>query len=149
MSRFPHFRWLPWVMGQLRASSRGRRRPRTHPPHPAAVRAGSGAHRDLPARRRQRRHDRRRRSGQPERRRSRALHSARDAAVWAQTVAHAESVMEQTKLGAPVGAATSPDGFRQAVTQRPTALPGVQEIAVTVTAPNGRTFTLSRLVSAR
>ena len=76
-------------------------------------------------------------------------HSARDAEAWAQTVAYAEATMEQTKLGAPLDNSTSPDGFRQAVTQRPTSIPGVQEIAVTVTAPNGRTFTLTRLVSSR
>jgi Tfp pilus assembly protein PilV len=76
-------------------------------------------------------------------------HSARDAEVWAQTVAHAEAVMEQTKLGAPLEDLTSPDGFRQSIAKRPTSFPGVQEIAVTITAPNGKTFTLSRLVSAR
>ena len=76
-------------------------------------------------------------------------HSARDAEVWAQTVAYAEAALEQSKLGAPLEDVTSTAGFRQSFAQKPTSFPGVQEIAVTITAPNGKTFTLSRLMSAR
>jgi Tfp pilus assembly protein PilV len=76
-------------------------------------------------------------------------HSARDAEVWVQTVARAEAVMEQTKLGAPIDSAPSADGFASTIAERPTSLPGVEELAVTITAPNGKTFTLTRLVSAR
>ena len=75
-------------------------------------------------------------------------HSARDAAVWVQTVQSAEAAMEQTKVGARV-VENGDAGFTRAVTTLPWSVPGVAEIKVTVTAPNGKTFTLSRLVRAQ
>jgi Tfp pilus assembly protein PilV len=76
-------------------------------------------------------------------------HSARDAAVWVQTVQSAEAVMEQTKVGAGVVESAGPAGFTQAVSRQPWSVPGIEEVKVTVTAPNGKTFTLSRLVRAQ
>ena len=76
-------------------------------------------------------------------------HSARDAAVWVQTVESAEAAMEQTKLGVPRAGDAAPGGFVRCGNTRPWSVPGVQEITVTVTAPNGKTFTISRLVRAQ
>lgn len=78
--------------------------------------------------------------------------SVRDAGEWTRTVALAESAMEAATLGdalqAQAGALPAEAreaGYRERVDVRPWR-PGVYEIAVTVTAPRGTSFTLHRLM---
>ena len=74
-----------------------------------------------------------------------AARVTRDAGEWAQVTAYAESVMEQTKLGAPESdAVAAPRGVTARVAMRPWA-PGVDEVVVVVTSSTGRRLELRRL----
>ena len=69
----------------------------------------------------------------------------RDAGDWAQVTAYAESVMERTKLQAPVDEpADAPRGASARIETRPWA-PGVSEVIVVVTSSTGRKLELRRL----
>jgi type II secretory pathway pseudopilin PulG len=96
-----------------------------------------------------------------------ALQSAtrltREADVWTQAIAYAESSMEGTKLGAAAGrepAAPPPPGFGGEVAARPWpgssefhgaggTAPGLEQVTVTVWLPGGGSFSLHRLARTR
>lgn len=71
--------------------------------------------------------------------------SARDAAEWSAAVAAAEATLEGAILQAPPPATLA--RYRPTVSVRPwPGAPRVDELAATVTLPNGARFTLRRLV---
>lgn len=71
--------------------------------------------------------------------------ATRDAEQWAGTVAYGESLMEALKVDeAAAGAPALPPGYGARVENRAWA-PGVREVIVVVTSPNGRRLELRRL----
>ena len=82
-----------------------------------------------------------------------SVRAAGSARTWAQAVAYAEDAMERTKLrppslpGALSATESLPGGFERWV-ETGQWVPGVHQVTVVVTLPDGGKFELSRLVRA-
>ena len=78
--------------------------------------------------------------------------SSRDADVWLQAVAYAESTMESSKIEDPrsVDDAPPPAGLARRIDVRPwPGGHGIDQVTVTVTLPGGGAFVLHRLARAQ
>jgi type II secretory pathway pseudopilin PulG len=66
---------------------------------------------------------------------------------WVQAVGYAESLMEETKLGAATSHDALPAGFGGNISSEPwPEVRNIERVTVTITLPRGGAFTLHRLV---